>query len=376
MALEKILIIMLLSVSGWSALALLLDRRGDLRANRYFAVLLGVFCISQIFIYSLLVASPAVSIFAQLSLASIWLKGPLILQLVQLLIGKGAGFKSIAWHFSGFPLALAINFLVPQSQLLWHLLGSCLSLGVLLWSAVLLWQHRNRLQGICAEYQNTASYWLLFVVLGMLVLLLADVVLFGSALYLQSFPYPAAKLLTFAASLYLVCLAFFTIYRPQVFFHSRPAERELFATATQEAAAIDASVKAEVEAGGSRNLELDCSIASALRQELERLMAVDCLYRQYELSLASLAKALGISVHQASELLNVHMHTNFYAYVNTYRLKYAAELLSNPTCQLRVLDIAFESGFNNKNSFYREFRSAYGATPTEYRNQRLLPAIS
>lgn len=379
MELEKILSIIVLSVSAWSALALLLDRRGQLQANRYFAVLLGVLCVSQIFNYTLLVASPAALIFGQIALASIWLKGPLILQLVQLLIGKKLGFRSIAWQFSGFPLALAVNIFAPQTQFMWHLLGACLSLGILLWSMLVLRRYSRRLLCIFNQFKNTASYWLLFVVLGVLALLLMDIALFGCALYWQAFPFALAKTVTFAASVYLVCIAFFSVYRPEIFFHAGFAEQYVSQAVDdyKVAEAVDNSAAPlDRKIVTSRNLELADSVALILQRELERLMAVDAIYRQDDLSLASTAKLLGISVHQTSELLNVHMHTNFYSYVNGYRLKYAAQLLGDPNCQLRVLDIVFESGFNNKNSFYREFRHIYAVTPSEYRNLQLLQAAS
>jgi transcriptional regulator GlxA family with amidase domain len=49
---------------------------------------------------------------------------------------------------------------------------------------------------------------------------------------------------------------------------------------------------------------------------------------------------------------------------------------------LRVLDIAFEAGFGNKNSFYRSFREMHGVAPVEYRRlamtqgSRPMPAAS
>ncbi len=93
------------------------------------------------------------------------------------------------------------------------------------------------------------------------------------------------------------------------------------------------------------------------------------LYRQNDLSLPELAQTLGISVHQLSELLNVHLGVSFYEFINDYRLQFACNLLQNPECQLRILDIAFDAGFNNKNSFYRTFKDSLGVTPNQYREQ-------
>lgn len=357
---EKAFTLIVLSVSAWSSLALLLDRRGYQHVNRYFAALIATLCVPQLFMYSALISSPAMPLFGQLALASIWLKGPLILQLVQLLIGNHRKFNSIWWHFSGFPLALVLNILFPQTQLLWHFLGGCFSFAILLWSLLLLRQRQGRLRHIYAKFKNTAIFWLMFIVLGMLILLLMDAALFGISLYTRGFPFGIAKAIIFSISLYLFAVAFFSIYRPEVFFRAVSDQPE-----SDQGNIPEESLAATVEV--QRSLELSDSVAASLRSELERLMAIELLYKQDELSLANVAQALGISVHQTSELLNMHMRTSFYSYVNGYRLKHAARLLSDPNCQLRVLDILFESGFNNKNSFYREFRQAFGVTPTEYR---------
>ena len=52
-------------------------------------------------------------------------------------------------------------------------------------------------------------------------------------------------------------------------------------------------------------------------------------------------------------------------YVNSYRLKECAErLLSSKD---KILDIAYECGFNHISYFNLQFRKVYGMTPKEYR---------
>ena len=52
-------------------------------------------------------------------------------------------------------------------------------------------------------------------------------------------------------------------------------------------------------------------------------------------------------------------------YVNSYRLKECAERLM--TSKDKVLDIAYEYGFNNISYFNLQFKKVYGMTPKEYR---------
>lgn len=68
------------------------------------------------------------------------------------------------------------------------------------------------------------------------------------------------------------------------------------------------------------------------------------------------------------------MRVNFYAYLNSWRLKEALTLLKQQNLALPIIDIAYRAGFNNRNTFYRVFREHTGLTPSAYRkrNESLL----
>lgn len=127
-----------------------------------------------------------------------------------------------------------------------------------------------------------------------------------------------------------------------------------------------ANVHAEQTA---RTTELSEYAARELAKMLAALMNEHSFYQQNDLALDDIAKQLGISRHQTSELLNVHIGESFYDYVNRHRIEHACKLLTQHTAKLPVLQIAFESGFNNKNSFYKSFKAAKGCTPSEYRKR-------
>ncbi|WP_292234080.1 helix-turn-helix transcriptional regulator [Mesorhizobium sp.] len=60
--------------------------------------------------------------------------------------------------------------------------------------------------------------------------------------------------------------------------------------------------------------------------------------------------------------------TSFSDYVNGERLAYVHSCLSDRRQLLRrIADIAFEVGFTEPSTFYRQFRLRYGVTPTEVR---------
>ncbi|PKA14863.1 helix-turn-helix domain-containing protein [Leptospira haakeii] len=105
-----------------------------------------------------------------------------------------------------------------------------------------------------------------------------------------------------------------------------------------------------------------------LKENLLKEMEVEKIYKDEDLSLASLADELGLSSHQLSELINQEMGKNFSAFVNEYRIREACELLTKNK-ESSVLDIAYEVGFRSKTSFHRAFQKEVGVPPSEYREK-------
>jgi AraC family cel operon transcriptional repressor len=61
-----------------------------------------------------------------------------------------------------------------------------------------------------------------------------------------------------------------------------------------------------------------------------------------------------------------HLQITPVNYINDLRLNYAANLLNET--EMSILDISFESGFNNLSHFYHLFSRKYSLTPVQYRN--------
>lgn len=360
MTFQATLALAVLSLSAWSALALLLDRRGPPRINRRFALLILLFCIPQTYFYTQLMVPPmGAALLGLAAQAAIWLKGPLLLSMVRVTFDQPAPGE---WrHYLAFPPALLGMVLAPQWSMEWGLAGFAALLAYLLVALRDLRRARPRL-ALISSYANSAWYWMLFVVAGLLVLVSVDLAIMAVAYAQGSFPVELIKITNWMVASYFVIIAFCSVYRPQVFFHEQRRE-----SAAEPESAPEPLPEPATAARAWR--ELDEALATSLAKQLDLLMSRDQLHRQHELSLTEFAARLGISVHQASELLNLHLGQSFYEFLNTHRLRHACELLSDPRCELRVLDVAFESGFGNKNSFYRAFRETHGMTPVEYREQ-------
>jgi AraC-like DNA-binding protein len=110
-----------------------------------------------------------------------------------------------------------------------------------------------------------------------------------------------------------------------------------------------------------------------LAQALARAMSERHIYRQEDLSVASLAAQLGVAEYRLRRLINQRLgHRNFNSYVNGLRLDQARAALADPAQrQLPVLTIALDAGFGSIGPFNRAFKAATGLTPTDYRRQRL-----
>lgn len=102
----------------------------------------------------------------------------------------------------------------------------------------------------------------------------------------------------------------------------------------------------------------------ALFSELEQALKSGA-FRDNELSLGKLASQCGMSTHQASAAINQCSGSNFYDWLNQYRIEAAQQALLQTDTP--VSRICFEVGFNSKSTFNTAFRRFSGCTPTEFR---------
>ena len=104
-------------------------------------------------------------------------------------------------------------------------------------------------------------------------------------------------------------------------------------------------------------------------KELNDFMQNNKPYLDPALSLYSLASSLNWSKNELSAVLNQHLKTNFYEYVNYYRVEEVKRRLKKNNNRFTVLAIAYDCGFNSKASFNRIFKQETGFTPSDYMKQ-------
>ncbi len=85
-----------------------------------------------------------------------------------------------------------------------------------------------------------------------------------------------------------------------------------------------------------------------------------------KLSLYDLASELNTTNQQLSTLLRGYLNTNFYDFINHYRVEEVKKRLKDSSNQYTILAIALECGFNSKASFNRIFKQKTGVTTSEF----------
>lgn len=117
------------------------------------------------------------------------------------------------------------------------------------------------------------------------------------------------------------------------------------------------------------NQRLDEDTMQQLWGQLRETLLKDRLYTQPNLKIADLASRSGYALHLVSQVINSTQQRNFNDVVNAMRIEEARRLLSeHPT--LSVQAVMETAGFQAKSTFNTLFKSATGATPSQYRKDK------
>ncbi|MEM8528036.1 MAG: helix-turn-helix domain-containing protein [Bacteroidota bacterium] len=109
----------------------------------------------------------------------------------------------------------------------------------------------------------------------------------------------------------------------------------------------------------------------ALYQQLKNHVEKEQPYLNSKLSLTDLAKATNISENQLSQIFTRYLNSNFYNFVNQYRLEaFEQQLREKGTAQYTIMALAETSGFSSKATFYKVFKAHYQMTPTEFMKKK------
>jgi AraC-like DNA-binding protein len=108
--------------------------------------------------------------------------------------------------------------------------------------------------------------------------------------------------------------------------------------------------------------------AATLLNTLDQLMVEKEVYKNPNLTLGELAKAINLSSHQLSQILNDNLGKNFTSFINEYRINAACKMIAaNHPFSLEA--IGYEVGFNSKSTYYTSFKKIKGTTPLLYKER-------
>lgn len=103
-------------------------------------------------------------------------------------------------------------------------------------------------------------------------------------------------------------------------------------------------------------------------QELKAFMENNRPYLDPDLTLTELATRMNTTRGALSALINEAAGSNFYDFVNRYRVEQVKKLMADPAMKnYNVLGIALEAGFRSKSTFNLIFKRFTGLTPSEYK---------
>lgn len=113
----------------------------------------------------------------------------------------------------------------------------------------------------------------------------------------------------------------------------------------------------------------DDELVKQINAQLTSVMQKEKPYLNPDLSLQELANSLDISRHQLSAVINQKRQMNFYEFVNTYRVEEVKALMADiANKNEKVINLAYDAGFNSNASFYRIFKQITDLTPTKYKS--------
>ena len=126
--------------------------------------------------------------------------------------------------------------------------------------------------------------------------------------------------------------------------------------------------KPSIEDHANNQKEVAKTTNDDLIAKLENYMRLNKPFLNPSLSIDSLATQIEVPSNELSILINRKIGQHFFDFVNTYRINFAAEMLSDKNNQKKtVMEILYDAGFNSKSSFNTAFKKHKQVTPSQYR---------
>lgn len=130
-----------------------------------------------------------------------------------------------------------------------------------------------------------------------------------------------------------------------------------------------ASDQPENEERYKRSL-LSASQKEDIKKRIIQFFEKEQPYLNPDLSMDLLSESINIPKYHITEVLNTELGSNFFGFVNKYRVEAVKAMLEDKTNPYSIEAIGYECGFNSKSSFFTVFKKISGMTPLEYKNKK------
>lgn len=341
------------SMGCWTCLNLRLSKRGDSQVKNVILAFIILLLAPPINAYLSLVNTQSIDWLATLASKLTWCYGPIMVALIRHILLRPLSRFSYAVQALPFLLSLAHDVLNLQIiSLSFTVLTLFLHVfSYLTYAAYLLITERLLLLKLTKQFKNTTYYWLIYLVASLSFIMLFDLGIYFSILHDQAPSFIITAAIAGFIAVFVDSIALFSLYQPNVFFHDIIVQDEVL---TEEKPLL-------------RSIELSTEAARQLNSQLDELVKSHKPHLDEDISLPKLAALLGVTTHQLSELLNIHKGISFYEFLNELRYQESLHFLNVGETELTIADIAYRSGFNNRNSFYKVFKEKTGLTPSQYK---------
>jgi AraC-like DNA-binding protein len=236
----------------------------------------------------------------------------------------------------------------------------CKSLRVAYCSAsfFLILKYKDLLKDTHSNIERVDIFWLTLLVVGFSVVTLIEATL-GLVkiihLYVDFNPdvFEIFGLTGYYVIFVLILMLFFTSIR---YFSTFPSVKQ----------AVKQKDKSKKAAG-------ETLLNTGFAEKIDAAMRTQKLYLSPDLTLELLAETLAIPAKDLSLVLHRHFESNFYEFINSYRIEEAKKILADAGSKSKkIATIYLEVGFNSKSVFNTFFKKNVGKTPSEYRHEHLV----
>lgn len=215
------------------------------------------------------------------------------------------------------------------------------------WSFISLYLHKIRLNKEFSNSDKINFNWLLLLNIGLMIIWVLVILIQDDNII---FSYTA---------FYIICIGFFGLNQVKVF-----TEKDVLYIQKQNV--IENTERKVDIIGVEETKSYDGNLEDIYLRVVE-LLKEKKLYLNPELKIIDLAIILNIHPNLMSKAINYVSEANFYDLINKMRVDEFMNNMKNADAnKYTIIAIAFDSGFNSKATFNRNFKAISGMSPSEF----------